>query len=173
MGLTLFLMTEKGQAVLDGVISAVGPGAISLVVGARDAHVRNDRYEEIQAICQRAGIPCADRLQAPTVDTDYALAVSWRWMIHGVPNLIAMHDSPLPKYRGFAPLPNALINGEREVGVTALFASEEYDMGDIVCQRRLAVEYPMITRSTGGGKRRASPGSSTPWGTPTWAPEPR
>jgi methionyl-tRNA formyltransferase len=84
-----------------------------------------------------------------------------------------MHDSLLPKYRGFAPLPNALINGEREVGVTALFASEEYDMGDIVCQRRLAVEYPMITRSTGGGKRRASPGSSTPWGTPTWAPEPR
>jgi methionyl-tRNA formyltransferase len=75
--------------------------------------------------------------------TDYALAVSWRWMIHGVPNLIALHDSLLPKYRGFAPLPNALINGEREVGVSALFASGEYDRGDIVCQRRLQIEYPI------------------------------
>lgn len=143
MGLTLFVMTEKGHAVLESVISAVGPGAIGLVVGSRDAHVRNDSYEDIRATCRKAGIVFADRVQAPAIATDYALAVSWRWMIRGVPNLIALHDSLLPKYRGFAPLPNALINGEREVGVSALFASDEYDVGDIICQRSLQVEYPI------------------------------
>jgi methionyl-tRNA formyltransferase len=146
MSLTLFLMTEKGQAVLEGVIASVGPGAVSLVVGARDANVRNDRYEDIRAACRKAGIAFADRVPAPAIATDYALAVSWRWMIHGVPNLIALHDSLLPKYRGFAPLPNALINGEREVGVSALFASDDYDRGDIVCQRRLQIEYPIKIR---------------------------
>jgi methionyl-tRNA formyltransferase len=64
-------------------------------------------------------------------------------MIHGVRNLITLHDSLLPKYRGFAPLPNALIAGERETGVSALFASDNYDAGDIICQRRLEIEYPI------------------------------
>ncbi len=146
MSLTLFLMTEKGHAVLDGVISTAGAGAVSLVVGARDAHVQDDRYDDIQSTCRKAGIRFADRLEAPPAATNYSLAVSWRWMIRGVPNLIALHDSLLPKYRGFAPLPNALINGERETGVTALFASDEYDVGDIVCQKRLPIEYPIKVR---------------------------
>ena len=66
-------------------------------------------------------------------------------MIHGAAGLIVLHDSLLPKYRGFAPLPTALINAEPYVGVTALFAkekSDEYDRGDILGQRKLAVTYP-------------------------------
>jgi methionyl-tRNA formyltransferase len=35
-----------------------------------------------------------------------------------------------------------LINGDTEVGVTALFGSDEYDCGDIIAQRRLPVQYP-------------------------------
>jgi methionyl-tRNA formyltransferase len=54
-----------------------------------------------------------------------------------------MHDSLLPKYRGFAPLVNCLVNGEKKVGVTALFASEEYDRGDIIAQRSITITYPV------------------------------
>ena len=58
-------------------------------------------------------------------------------------SIIVLHDSLLPKYRGFAPLVNQLINGENEIGVTALFASEEYDRGPIIDQRSSPVTYPI------------------------------
>jgi methionyl-tRNA formyltransferase len=51
-----------------------------------------------------------------------------------------VHDALLPRYGGFAPLNWALVNGEREVGVTAHFMNEEFDMGDIVVQRRVPVD---------------------------------
>jgi methionyl-tRNA formyltransferase len=143
MSLALFLMTEKGHAALEGVLFRVPRGFVSMVVAGRDSSVRNDFFEEIQATCKRAGISCFDRASAPAMGAEYSLAVSWRWMIHAVPNLMALHDSLLPKYRGFAPLPNALINGEAEIGVSALFSSDEYDAGDLILQRRLPIAYPL------------------------------
>ncbi len=71
------------------------------------------------------------------------LAVSWRWLIHLKTTSIILHDSLLPKYRGFSPLVSALINGERTIGVTALFASEGYDCGDIIAQSKSTVRYPI------------------------------
>lgn len=50
-----------------------------------------------------------------------------------------MHDSLLPAYAGFSPLIWALINGEREVGVTAHLMDETLDAGDIVLQRAIPV----------------------------------
>jgi methionyl-tRNA formyltransferase len=44
------------------------------------------------------------------------------------------HDSLLPKYRGFAPTPWAIINGERETGVTLLEMADPADTGRIVDQ---------------------------------------
>ncbi|MEF1191641.1 formyltransferase family protein, partial [Vibrio parahaemolyticus] len=75
----------------------------------------------------------------------YVLAVSWRWMIRDVEDnkLIVFHDSILPRYRGFAPLVNSLINGEHEIGVTALFGSDEYDKGDIIAQATSFIGYPI------------------------------
>jgi methionyl-tRNA formyltransferase len=54
--------------------------------------------------------------------SDFNIAISWRWMLK-VSNLIVIHDSLLPKYRGFSPLVNMLINGEDTLGVTVLFAT--------------------------------------------------
>ena len=50
-----------------------------------------------------------------------------------------MHDSLLPAYAGFSPLIWALINGEKEVGVTAHMMDAELDAGDIVLQRSVPV----------------------------------
>jgi methionyl-tRNA formyltransferase len=36
-----------------------------------------------------------------------------------------------------------LINGESEIGVTALWASERYDAGDIIAQASTAIAYPL------------------------------
>lgn len=45
---------------------------------------------------------------------------------------INIHASILPKYRGSAPMQWALINGEKEVGVTLMFMDEGMDTGDII-----------------------------------------
>ena len=53
------------------------------------------------------------------------------------------HDSLLPRYRGFSPLVNALINGESEVGVSAIFGASDFDSGPIIAQSRTAIRYPI------------------------------
>lgn len=53
---------------------------------------------------------------------------------------INVHPSLLPKYRGASPIQWALANGEEETGVTILYVSDEMDAGDIIVQRRLAIE---------------------------------
>ncbi len=48
---------------------------------------------------------------------------------------INVHSSLLPKYRGAAPINWAILNGERETGVTIMYMATELDAGDISLQR--------------------------------------
>ncbi len=50
-----------------------------------------------------------------------------------------LHASLLPKYRGAAPINWALINGEKETGVTTFFLQEKVDTGSIILQARVAI----------------------------------
>ncbi|OPY57196.1 MAG: Methionyl-tRNA formyltransferase [Pelotomaculum sp. PtaU1.Bin035] len=45
---------------------------------------------------------------------------------------INVHASLLPKYRGAAPIHWAVINGEKETGVTTMFINEGLDTGDMI-----------------------------------------
>ena len=45
---------------------------------------------------------------------------------------INIHGSLLPKYRGAAPINWAILNGERETGVTIMYMAKELDAGDIL-----------------------------------------
>lgn len=45
---------------------------------------------------------------------------------------INVHSSLLPKYRGAAPINWAILNGERETGVTIMHMASELDAGDII-----------------------------------------
>lgn len=47
---------------------------------------------------------------------------------------INVHSSLLPKYRGAAPIHWAVINGEKETGVTIMHMASELDAGDIIAQ---------------------------------------
>jgi methionyl-tRNA formyltransferase len=53
---------------------------------------------------------------------------------------INLHASLLPRYRGAAPINWALINGERETGVTTFFLEEHVDTGEIIMQRGVPIE---------------------------------
>jgi methionyl-tRNA formyltransferase len=52
---------------------------------------------------------------------------------------INVHSSLLPKYRGAAPIHYAIINGEKETGVTIMDIAEELDAGDIILQAKTEI----------------------------------
>jgi len=62
--------------------------------------------------------------------------VVWNMPSRGTFNL---HASLLPQYRGAAPINWAIINGEKETGVTTFFLQHEIDTGAIIHQERLAI----------------------------------
>lgn len=47
---------------------------------------------------------------------------------------INVHSSLLPKYRGAAPINWAILNGEKETGVSIMYMAKELDAGDIISQ---------------------------------------
>lgn len=61
----------------------------------------------------------------------------WQMPEYGTFNL---HASLLPQYRGAAPINWAVINGERETGVTTFFLQHEIDTGDIILQEKIKID---------------------------------
>jgi len=59
---------------------------------------------------------------------------------------INVHASLLPKYRGAAPIQWAVIDGEKETGVTTMYMNEGLDTGDIIDK----VVVPIDKKETGG-----------------------
>jgi methionyl-tRNA formyltransferase len=59
---------------------------------------------------------------------------------------INIHPSLLPKYRGPTPIPQAILAGDRETGITIQRLAPEMDSGDILVQERI----PLDGRETTG-----------------------
>ncbi|KOP79102.1 methionyl-tRNA formyltransferase [Lysinibacillus sp. FJAT-14745] len=53
---------------------------------------------------------------------------------------INVHASLLPKYRGGAPIHQAIIDGEKETGVTIMYMEQKLDAGDIISQKAIPIE---------------------------------
>lgn len=147
---TLYVMSFKGFAVLEHIIKSNKKHLIDFVIYATDKNVENDYSKDIIKICQANDLKFLKRGEKLYESkSKFIIAISWRWMIEVLypQKLIVLHDSLLPKYRGFAPLVNALINGENEIGVTALWANQEYDKGDIIEKSKLKIQYPLKIES--------------------------
>ncbi len=72
-----------------------------------------------------------------SLKADLQVVVAFRMLPEVVWNMptigtINLHGSILPKYRGAAPINWAVINGEKETGVTTFFLKHEIDTGDIL-----------------------------------------
>ena len=50
-----------------------------------------------------------------------------------------VHPSLLPKYRGSAPIQWAVLNGDKETGVSTMYISEKMDAGDIILQEKVEI----------------------------------
>ena len=54
--------------------------------------------------------------------------------------VINVHASLLPKYRGSAPIQWAILNGEKETGITIMQTALGVDSGDIILQEKIAIK---------------------------------
>ncbi|MBB6449348.1 methionyl-tRNA formyltransferase [Geomicrobium halophilum] len=54
---------------------------------------------------------------------------------------VNVHASLLPKYRGGAPIHQAIIDGEKETGVTLMYMVKQLDAGDMLAQVKVPIEH--------------------------------
>lgn len=147
MRLFLFLGSRRGYAVLKKLIEAKADiGGILCLV--EDPH--EDQYHpKVTELAKQQAIPifysndtkpAEYKTVLQQIKPDIAFAIGWRYIIneeaYRVPpkGTLILHDSLLPKYRGFAPMNWAIINGEKETGVTLFYIADGVDCGPIIDQ---------------------------------------
>jgi len=149
----LCVATEKGYSVLRAIIEK-GPNVPLHVCTFKEVKVIKRYYDKICTCANKHQLPLHSWIDIRKGGINwlkqnniYAMVcVGWRYlipteMIEGLDGrVLVTHDSLIPRYRGFAPLASALINGEEEVGVTVMLAAAELDAGDIVYQGKVNVD---------------------------------
>ena len=89
--------------------------------------------------------------QLRAVGADLQIVVAFRMLPEVVWNMprmgtVNLHGSLLPQYRGAAPINWAVINGEKETGVTTFQLQQDIDTGSILLQDR----FPIADTDTAG-----------------------
>ena len=79
-----------------------------------------------------------------SLQADLQIVVAFRMLpevVWGMPRLgtFNLHASLLPQYRGAAPINWAVINGDKETGVTTFFLKHEIDTGAVIRQVRVPI----------------------------------
>ncbi|MEX0606030.1 MAG: formyltransferase family protein [Marinobacter sp.] len=146
MKVGFYVLGKKGFIALERFLEKFSSTHVAFVMAARDSDIENDFHTEISGLCGEHGLKFNTRGKACEqghIDAEFSFAIGWKWVIKEVNGLIVFHDSLLPRYRGFSPLVNMLIDGEDEIGVTALIASDEYDKGDVIYQEKTPINYPL------------------------------
>lgn len=94
----------------------------------------------IPVLCVEDPIECLDKIkeESPTVCVSIGYGKYIPSSLFKIPSLgfINLHPSLLPKYRGPAPIRRAIMEGEKEFGITIHFLDEGVDTGDIVAQKK-------------------------------------
>jgi methionyl-tRNA formyltransferase len=163
--------TKRGYLTLKALIDS-GANVVGIISLLQDDH-EIERYEkEIESLAIKSDIPHYETkwmkdqnykdLIAQTIAPDVAFIVGCRILIpseiYQIPRqgTLAVHDSLLPDYRGFAPLNWSIINGEKYTGVSLFHLNESMDGGDIVAQKSIPIEpddaapfvYEQVCRAT-------------------------
>lgn len=93
-------------------------------------------------VLQPTNLKSPDFIQILTaLDANLQIVVAFRMLpkvVWSMPELgtFNLHASLLPDYRGAAPINWAIINGEKETGLTTFFLQHQIDTGDILLQEK-------------------------------------
>ena len=94
------------------------------------------------------------------LEVDFLIVVAYgkilpKWLLE-LPSIssINIHFSLLPKYRGASPIQSALLNGDKETGITFIEMSEKLDSGNIISTEKTKIfmddnKVKLETRLTG------------------------
>ncbi len=108
---------------------------------------------EVKQFAKQSGLPLMqpEKLKSPdfqealkSLHADLFVVVAFRMLpevVWRMPPLgtINLHASLLPQYRGAAPINHAIINGEKETGVTTFFIQQEIDTGKIIYSEKIPI----------------------------------
>ncbi len=143
--------TKRGYELLKTLIKRKYE-PVYAVITKEDEHEKEKYYLNISELLKDKGIPfrIGKKLSESDYDeiekskSDFVIVFGWRTLIdtklnsHLKAGIIASHFSLLPKYRGFAPVQWAVINGETESGVTLFLINDgEIDSGKIISQKKI------------------------------------
>jgi len=78
------------------------------------------------------------------LNADIFIVIAYRLLpdkIFNIPKLSTMnlHASMLPKYRGAAPIQRALLNGDKEIGISTFIIDKKIDKGNLILQKKCAI----------------------------------
>lgn len=152
MRIFIFAASRRGFAVLKELVSSKADicGILCLIDDPHEEQI----HKKITKIAIENNIPIfySDSIkpkQYPEIlkklKPDIAFTIGWRYLIpescFSIPKkgLLVIHDSLLPKYRGFAPMNWAIINGETETGVTLFYIAKTVDSGPIIDQLKTPI----------------------------------
>jgi methionyl-tRNA formyltransferase len=148
----LCVATEKGFEVLDAALSQAEQTRLHICT-FKETKVARSFFGRINELATSRKLPLirwGDFIRDPVnflerEAIEGILCIGWRYLIPDEVvrwldgNVVVAHDSLLPKLRGFAPLPTALITGEKTVGVTFIRAGRGVDDGDILWQQSIDI----------------------------------
>jgi methionyl-tRNA formyltransferase len=119
-------------------------------IGSVYCYQRNDvegtYNDQIMALAkdQQLDLKVVTRITEEYIDhNDIVFVVGWQYLFTPSRKFVVVHDSVLPKYRGFAPTVTALLNREPSIGVSAFFPSEKVDAGKVIASKQCNIDYPI------------------------------
>lgn len=134
---------------------AGGYRVVAVVTAPDKPAGRGQRLHEsdVKIAARELGLPVLqpDKLRDPefvetlrSLEPDLGIVIAFRMLpevVWAMPRLgtFNLHASLLPQYRGAAPINWAIINGERETGVTTFLLNHEIDKGAILGQIRVPI----------------------------------
>lgn len=151
----VFLGTPKLAAdCLEGLIQA-GFSIVGVITKEDKVRGRNGKVEEsdVAKVAKKHSLPLykPHRLNSDhdflyELKPDLLLTFAYGQLINdeilslGRYKPLNLHGSLLPKYRGAAPIQYALLNGDRETGVSLMEMVHEMDAGDVYASRSFEIE---------------------------------
>lgn len=154
MRVVLFGFQTWGHRTLKALIESDHEVVLVVTHPAGDGAYEKVWSDSVAGLAEEHGLPVLLRERADDDELldalkqaapDVIVATNWRtWIPPRVFTLppfgtLNVHDALLPAYAGFSPLIWALLNDEKEVGVTAHLMDETLDAGPIVLQRAVPV----------------------------------
>lgn len=140
---SLEALVTHGYNVVAVVTAADAPAGRGLKL--RHSAVKDCALKHGLKVLQPEKLKSPDFLnEVQSLNADLQIVVAFRMMpfeLWSMPHMgtFNLHSSLLPQYRGAAPINRAIMNGEKETGVTTFFLQQEIDTGKIIFQEKVCI----------------------------------